>query len=173
MSGLSPKEKRVLAIDPASRGFGFAVLEGPERLIDWGVKTTRDDKNNRCLGLIEDLIERYEPDVIVVEDHTGKGSRRCRRVQKLIHGILELASTKGMRSRCISRREVKKAFSQHDASNKHQIATAIAQRLPELEPRVPPYRKPWMSEDERMSIFDAIALALTFFYFENKKKRVT
>ncbi len=70
-------DKRILAIDPASRGFGFAVLEGPRRLIDWGVKSARVDKDKRCLKLIEDLIERYEPDVIV-EDYAGKGSRRCR-----------------------------------------------------------------------------------------------
>lgn len=35
--------KRVLAIDPNSRGFGFAVLEGPDRLIDWGVVHVRAD----------------------------------------------------------------------------------------------------------------------------------
>jgi len=29
--------------------------------------------------------------------------------------------------------------------------------------RLPRLRKPWMSEDYRMSIFDAVALALTIF----------
>ena len=32
-----PKGTRVLAIDPSTRGFGFAVLEGLEKLVDWGV----------------------------------------------------------------------------------------------------------------------------------------
>jgi Holliday junction resolvasome RuvABC endonuclease subunit len=165
---LGAGDKRVLAIDPASRGFGFAVLEGPKRLIDWGVKSARVDKDKRCLKLIEDLIERYQPDVLVVEDYVAKGSRRCRRVQQLIAGILSLASKNRVKARSYSRRTVKKAFSQHDASNKQQIATAIANQLPELKPRVPPYRKPWMSEDERMSIFNAVALALTFFYKQKK-----
>ncbi len=44
--------------------------------------------------------------------------------------------------------------------------TAIAGRLPALAPRLPPFRKPWMCEDYRMSIFDAASFALTFFYFE-------
>jgi hypothetical protein len=35
---------------------------------------------------------------------------------------------------------------------------------PELAPRLSRFRKPWMSEDYRMSIFDAVALALTFFF---------
>ena len=62
-------------------------------------------------------------------------------------------------------------FSEYDAITKYQIATTIAQWLPEFEPRLPPFRKPWMSEDYRMSIFDAVALALTFFYFDNNKKK--
>lgn len=28
---------RILAIDPTPRGFAFAVLEGTELLVDWGV----------------------------------------------------------------------------------------------------------------------------------------
>ncbi len=161
-------DKRVLAIDPASRGFGFAVLEGPKRLIDWGVKSARVNKDKRCLKLIEDLIERYEPDVIVVEDYAGKGSRRCRRVRQLIEGILILAGKRRIKARSYSRRKVKTVFSRLGACNKHQMATAIAKQFPELAPRLPPARKPWMSEDYRMSIFDAVALALTFFYFDNK-----
>ncbi len=34
------EDERVLAIDPNSRGFGFAVLEGGARLIDWGIRDT-------------------------------------------------------------------------------------------------------------------------------------
>ena len=33
----------------------------------------------------------------------------------------------------------------------------MANHFPELAPRLPRFRKPWMSEDYRMSIFDAIA----------------
>ena len=51
---------------------------------------------------------------------------------------------------------------------KQEIAIAIAERFPELAPRLPRFRKPWMSEDYRMSIFDAVALALTFFFQFNK-----
>jgi len=55
-----------------------------------------------------------------------------------------------------------------DATTKQEIAIAIAERFPELAPRLPRFRKPWMSEDYRMSIFDAVALALTFFFQFNK-----
>ncbi len=35
--------------------------------------------------------------------------------------------------------------------------------------RLPRFRKPWMSEDYRMSIFDAVALAIAFFQFQKEK----
>ena len=32
---------RVLAVQPTSKGLGFAVLEGTDRLIDWGTRDAR------------------------------------------------------------------------------------------------------------------------------------
>jgi Holliday junction resolvasome RuvABC endonuclease subunit len=111
--------------------------------------------------LIDDLIDVYLPSVIVIEDYAGKGSRRCRRIERLINDISKLASKKKIRVRSFSRAKVKQAFSDCGASTKQEIAIAIASRFPELAPRLPRFRKPWMSEDYRMSIFDAVALAMT------------
>jgi len=108
--------------------------------------------------------------VIVVEDYAGKGSRRCRRIERLINDISKLASKRQIKVRSFSRIKVKQTFSECGASNKQEIAIAIANRFPELVPRLPRFRKPWMSEDYRMSIFDAVGLALTsFFKFKNKR----
>jgi hypothetical protein len=94
----------------------------------------------------------------------------CRRIQGLISDISKLPSKRKIRIRSFSRAKVKHAFSESRASTKHEIALEIAKRFSELAPRLPRFRKPWMSEDYRMSIFDAVALALTFFEFENKRK---
>src|SRR2546426_11362669 len=99
MSRAYTKDIRVLAIDPSTRGFGFAVLEGPNRLIDWGVKETKKNKKARSLKLIEELMDRYQPSVIVVEDYAEKGSRRCRRIQGLINDISKLELKKKIRIR--------------------------------------------------------------------------
>jgi len=161
MSRAYTKDIRVLAIDPSTRGFGFAVLEGPNRLIDWGVKETKTDKKKRSLKLIAELMERYQPKVFVVEDYGGNGSRRCQRVGELIKDISKMALKRGIRVKSISRLKLKQAFSESGASNKHEIAVTIAKRFPELTPRLPRFRKPWMSEDYRMSIFDAVAFGVT------------
>src|SRR5205823_2825567 len=126
MSRAYTKDIRVLAIDPSTRGFGFAVLEGPNRLIDWGVKETKTDKKKRSLELIADLTERYQPSVVVIEDYEGKGSRRCGRVRELINDISKLAVKRKVKVRSFSRAKVKQTFSESGASNKQDIALDIA-----------------------------------------------
>ncbi len=163
---MNHEEKRILSVDPTTRGFGFAVMEGPEKLIDWGVKGAKKRKNESCLDLLCGLMDRYSPDVVVVEDFSAKGSRRCHRVQSLICQIAKLAESRRIRVQFISRKKVRKTFSESGKANKYNISRAIAQKLPELAPRLPPYRKCWMSEDYRMSIFDAVSFVMAFFYFE-------
>jgi Holliday junction resolvasome RuvABC endonuclease subunit len=162
MKSTKPNHKRVLAIDPTSRGFGFVVLESPTTLVDWGVKAIRPQKEGKVLAKVSELIRHYRPEIIVLEDH--RRSRRCARIQNLLDGICRLATAEGLKSRCVPVSRVKKIFCTFRANTKHEIAHAVAQQLPELAPRVPRYRKPWMSEDYRMAIFDAAALALTYFY---------
>lgn len=101
MTRRTTNEIRVLAIDPSTRGFGYAVLEGAEMLIDWGVKSTRSDKHREGLTKVSELFDLLRPDVIVLEDLSGKGSRRCERVKKFISGITELAMSAGIKTRSI------------------------------------------------------------------------
>ena len=98
--------RRVLAIDPFSRGVGFAVLEGPECLIDWGIRTTGRADNAKAARVIDKLIDRFWPDVLALEDWDSAGSRRCGRVQKLLD---QIAADEGTRVlvRLVSRRNVR------------------------------------------------------------------
>lgn len=160
--------KRILVIDPTSKGFGFAVLEGPDRLIDWGVKEVRDNSNDRCINKVQELIDLYQPDAIILEDFTGKGSRRCPRVQELMKGIIGLATKRKINAYSLSRSDVREAFSEAGAYTKHEIAIEITKKFPELSLRLPPIRKCFMPEDYRMAIFDAMSFALAFYHFENK-----
>jgi hypothetical protein len=74
-----------------------------------------------------------------------------------------LAAANGVRVHRVSRTKVRQVFAPLGATKKHRIASVIAVRFPELAARLPPERKPWMSEDSRMTIFDAAAFALALF----------
>jgi hypothetical protein len=163
------KERRVFAVFPSTRGFGFAIFEGPLRPIDWGVKEVRVTKKNAMSLLkIKEFVEYYQPEVIVVEDYTGEGSRRSRRIRKLIDDVMGLALERNIPVRGYSRAVIRGVFSELGAKTKFEIAQVIADYYPQLEPRLPRFRKPWMSEDGRMSIFDAVSLALTYYRVENR-----
>jgi Holliday junction resolvasome RuvABC endonuclease subunit len=166
----SATELRVLAIDPTTRGFAFAVLEGPQRLIDWGVKSVRHHKHALCLARVAAQIRVFDPAIIVLERPVERQPGRCQRVRRLIDAIKTLAAKHGVQVRLVSRREVRQVFATYGASTKHQIAQAIGRQLPELSDRVPRYRKPWMSEDYQMNVFDAVSFALTCFHLREVRR---
>ena len=154
--------KRVLAVDPFSRGVGFAVLEGPECLIDWGLRTTGRADNAKAVRVIDKLIDRFRPDVLALEDWDATGSRRCGRVQTLLDRI---AAAEGSRVlvRLIARRDIHAIGPLPQTGTKRGRACFLAERFPELQPFLPPVRKPWMPEDDRMAIFDAAGFAVACF----------
>lgn len=155
------KHPRILALAPSTRGFGFAVFEGQETLADWGVKSVQGDKNRCCLEKIGELIVHYQPEVLVLEDHSGKDSRRSVRIQTLGRGIVALAVRLNVRVVVLSREQIRQVFFPDGEGTKHTLAEILARRFPEeLGLRLPPKRKPWKSEDSRMDIFDAVTLAV-------------
>jgi hypothetical protein len=152
----SSQYSRILAIDPSTRGFGFVVVEGRMRLVDWGAARVWSDNGKEFVARIECLIQRYGPVTIVLEDRSGSGSTRARNKVRL---LIEYLSQARVRLLSIPRPTVHAAF-RDTGPTKHQIAVQVAQVFPELEPHLPPKRKPWMSQDERMSFFYAAALVI-------------
>lgn len=162
---------RVLAIDPTHRGFGFVVLEDGRELLDWGTRHTPNPKGFNAIEKVDQLIDRYGPRCLVLENPKGEGSRRCLRVQELIEGLVRLGHARGLVVFQYSRAELRLAFAPENAVTKQEIAAALASRFPELSARLPPTRKLWMSEDHRMAIFDAASLALTHFHEKGQGRR--
>jgi hypothetical protein len=154
----------VLAIYLSTRGFAFVLFESPLSPIDWAVKDIRHTgKHDKSLLGIAELVDRYQPGVMVLQDTSARGTARVGRIRVLNSAIAELAENAGIETIAFSRGEVMRAFASGGATNKRELAEAIAAHIPAFERYLPPPRKPWMSEDSRMSLFDAAALALTFF----------
>jgi RNase H-fold protein (predicted Holliday junction resolvase) len=166
MDYILPEELRVLAIDPSTRGLGYAILEGPHRLLDWGVKQATDDKNAECVRIVKNLIKQYRPHVLVLENVEGNDSRRRTRVRELLQAIRETARQLGVKVMAETPERVRTAFT----PKKDMIAAALAGRFPELASRLPKPRTLTMPEHSAMPVFDATAFAMTFFHFRNRKR---
>jgi hypothetical protein len=163
MSKPTVTEKRILAVDPNYRGFGYVIFEGPDRLIDWGVRHVLGDKNNDCLRVVSQLIGLYHPDILVLEDVDAKGCWKRPRARELLKTLESRGTARGLTVRRIARERVRRAFLVRGITNKSQMARSIAARFPELVPYLPPGRKSWMSEDLKLAIFDAVAMAFALF----------
>ena len=169
MDTRNDKLTRVLALYPSAFGFGYAVFEGEKEAIAFGVKVIETDKNKQSMRDMKTMIEAYRPDVIILEDYLGEGSRKCKRVQTLIESIIGFAHMKHFKTRCYSRAKMRGTFTEVGAFNKQEIAEAIVNEFPEFGPHLPPKRSIYKPESARMSMFDAAALALTYYFFENGK----
>ena len=162
---MSRRRNFIFAIHLQTRGFAYVLFDESRIPIDWGVYDARGaDKNARCLIRINSLLELHTPDVLVLQDMSERGTRRARRIRELNRRAAELADQRGVRVKTYSRAQVVEYFAELGAVTKHKIAEAIAKHIPALDYYVPPARKPWMSEDARMGIFDAAALAWMFFH---------
>jgi hypothetical protein len=159
----------ILSISPINRGFGYVIMKGPLHLIDWGVKGIREDKNVASVEKIEALIGFYRPAAIVCENPADP-TRRSFRIRDLLRDIDRLTVRKGLRSGLVRKSDVANFFSRHGAQTKCQRAQFLTKQFPELEAHLPPKRRIWMAEDPRMSIFEAVALALAFWYEPQRKQ---
>ena len=153
--------ERVLAVDPISRGFGYVVLEedGPQ-LVDWGVKVCERNEIGCTLSLRK-LIAQSEPTVLVFEDVSSARSLRRIALEAFIDTVADGIADLKLPVRMYSRREIRKRFSAVRAITKTDIASLLVERFPELRGKRPKQRQLWESEDVRMSIFDALSMALT------------
>jgi Holliday junction resolvasome RuvABC endonuclease subunit len=161
MNKTLPKYPRILTIAPSTKGFGYAVFEGHKMLVHWGVKSVKGDKNAGTIEKVEDMIARYNPQVMVLEDTATKGSHRAPRIKALTKRLVAVAERRTIKVVLFSQKQIRRVFFGDEPGTKHALAEIIADRFPEeLGFRLPPKRRDWMSQDSRMDIFDAVALAL-------------
>jgi hypothetical protein len=155
----------VLSLYLNSRGLSFILFEGTLSPYDWGIFESRGVmKDRQVLDKVNRLFDRYFPDVLVMQDMGPGGTRRASRLEALNGAIGIVARQRGVPVFAYSRAEVYSAFASQGFTNKQTLAGLIAKHIPAFERLIPPPRKPWMSEDARMGLFDAAALAALLFF---------
>ncbi len=93
----------IVAIAPTSRGFGFAVFAASNRMLDWGVKEARRDKNRLAAAKIARMIRDIKPGAVVIENWVHASCRRSARVRGLLLDIAVLAGKNGSTAMVYSR----------------------------------------------------------------------
>lgn len=156
--------KLTLSIHPNTRGFGYALMNSPRELVDYGIVTIRPICNSRILKRVKKILEEFKPTLVILENAECNASRRGRRVKRLIRSLKQIAQNQNISVIQYPIDQVQQIFAQFGVNNKYERAKRIMEWLPELEAREPNPRKIWMPEDYNMGIFDAVSLLLTHYY---------
>lgn len=151
----------VLAVHPTTRGYGWVLFEGPMAPVDWGMASSKRASNAKLLARFERLLQRYEPAALVLEEFEGKV--RVDRIQRLCRAMIHFAASRGMDTPVYHRGVIRTVFGSVGATTRYEIAQVIAQHLDAFSHKMPRRRRVWENPDPRQSLFDAAALALTFF----------
>jgi hypothetical protein len=154
-------EKRIIALDVRSRNFGFVVFEGPNEILDWGVRSFRSGGNAVKVSAgvkFGALLDEFTPSAVVIRERATRSAKK----PKLLSIIERQVLNRRIPLRFITPRDVNRAFVGFE-SNKYEVASALAKQFPTLASKLPPKRKCWQSEDYRMGIFDAAAVGVAYF----------
>jgi Holliday junction resolvasome RuvABC endonuclease subunit len=155
---------RTLALYVTRRGIAFALFTAPLEPQDWGTKDVCGaDMHANGLRAVRQLMERYRPDVVVIEDANERSSRRFPRIRAMYRTIARYAEHEGIVLKSYSRTAIREAFSPVAASTKYEIDCAIVRMIPALRARQPHKRRAWDSESAAQGLFDAVSLGITFF----------
>jgi len=153
----------VFAAHPTTRGFAWVLFQSPRQPVAWAIVHARAGRNKHLVARFEGLIDKYEPAVVVLEAFEGRETKRIERIQALCRTMVREAEERAIDVSIFDRDAIRMAFAKFGASSRSEIARVIADHLDGFSHRMPRERKIGDSEDVRHSLFNAAALALTYF----------
>lgn len=157
---------RLLAVEVRSRKMGFAVFDGPGRLLDWGVQSCSCPTRRLhevVTKKVRPLLVRYRPLAVVMRSDNHYSAQSPTRLRISVGAIRKEAHRCGTEVRLLRMKHRNNFFAHVGYDAKHQVAQLIADLFEELSGRVQPVRKAWHSESYHTVIFDAAATGLVAF----------
>jgi Holliday junction resolvasome RuvABC endonuclease subunit len=153
-----------LALFPNVIGIGYACLENPQTLLKTGVIKLRPTTNIKAMHHVRDLIDIFNPKIVILRDFDTHKPRKNARIQSLLDEVVAYTQEKHIPTYRYTRQQIRDVFELYGATSKYEISKQIIHWFPVLADLAPQKRKPWLPEDARMGIFDAMALAITHEY---------
>jgi len=140
-----------------TRGFAFALTEGPQRLVSWGLRR-RSLSQGDVVKTLKGIVESSQPLFVAFEQEASerKGCRG-RRFSKMLSAA---CAPCGVMVHAVESKSVQ-ALSAVPHPTKWQVAEAVSKRFTQIQHKLPKPRRSWQGEDDRIGSFLALAAALT------------
>jgi hypothetical protein len=164
---ISVEPTKVLAIYPCTRGFSYAVMENPLKLLEFNLISPKKFDKEKLLDAMKRIIETHKPITLVMENCNSKYCRKGKRTKNLIQEISYWAKKKHIPVKFYSRDQVRNVFERWKAYTKYEIAIVLSRNIAELQQYI--YDKPRYPERDNniSSLFSSISLAVTNYYLKN------
>jgi hypothetical protein len=157
--------KRLLALEIRASRLGFAVLEGPARLLDWGVRSF-GEQNQKIRSAVSDriitLLAFHNPSAVVVRVRKYHSNDNNKKFLAIVATIRAETKQNSTRFFALTTRQVRDYFAMRGKVTKHDIAMSLANQFEELSWKLPHRRKAFQSEAPAMLVFDALANGVAF-----------
>jgi hypothetical protein len=153
--------KSLTRVDLHPRDFGYVVVESPDKLLDWGVRSHRRKGNSADVLIrrrLRPLLALWKPSLLVIRGVRRMSPRKSLFRERLLKRVVAEAKNYRARVQIIKKRPTDRAVK----LTKYERAQKVVQRFPVLTQKLPPKRKPWENEHYSMSIFEALAIAAQY-----------
>jgi hypothetical protein len=116
------KRKITLALEVRKSCLGYAVFEGPERLLDWGATTPSplEGSLQRAEKRFVSILKLLHPEVVVVKRPHQQISRGA-----ILRFLKKETARRSIPILVMTQDEVDQAFSHYGAGNKDEIAEVL------------------------------------------------
>ncbi len=158
---------RAIALDVHSQRLGWVVLEGSERLVEWGTNALSYACPSQLHDRFRGLVDRFDPELLIIKRYQTHGSSKAKQA---VSALAEQALDLEVGVRRVSRGDVRDQYRSVDPFTKYEVARAIARVFPELSDRLPRRRTAWRREDNRVLLFEAVAIGTTQLAREHRER---
>jgi len=163
---MSKEQKSVLALYPNRYGLGYALFGSPDDLIDCGIGYIRPTSNRKTMKRVRQYLDFYKPSVVVTRGNEPVIKRLSLRLERLVKLIEKEAQSQKLKVHSYHRGHIQNVFTQFGANTKYHVSQKLISWYPQLKKYGFPKRKRWMNESHNTGVFDAVSLAMVFYYLE-------
>jgi hypothetical protein len=159
---------RIVAIEARRSRFGYAIFEGPNKLLDWGASAVPSHLTGRLAAAavrkrVVSVLRRCHPESVVVKRPRVTRTGKTTTPGPIFRAVRREGAAMRMPIETLTRADIKEAFRPLGARTKDDIAEVIVGIFPELLPRLPHRRNNrWKPEWRGMIVFDAIAAGFAY-----------
>jgi hypothetical protein len=157
----------LLAIEARRSRLGYALFEGPKRLLDWGSSMLPSHLSSSAAveaarKRAASVLRRRAPAALVLTRPRRTKTGPNVDAGPVFWSVLEEARALAIPFHFLSREEIRAEFCTFRARSKEEIAWTLTTIFPEIISRLPLKRTKWQAEKRGMVVFDAIAVGLAY-----------